>query len=92
MTTIKTDTPLVNLQGEQLTENDTAITVGMVLSNILSGQVSNPARGYQLAKKFATEAEVELKAEDVVYVKEQVEKRTDFTALVTGQLIQILEG
>lgn len=92
MVKIKTDTKLVDLQNKTIKEGDTVITVGLLFGNILSGQVSNPVRGYQLAKKFALDKEVELNAEDIVYIKEQVNNRKDLTALITGQLIEILEG
>lgn len=92
MKTIKTNEALKDLQGNELKENDTKITAGLLISNILSGaQTSNPYRAYQLAKSFATEKEVELKAEDIVFLKEVISKHS-LGALYTGQLIELLES
>ncbi len=91
MKKLKTDEVLKNLKGDELVEGDQKITAGLLLSNILSNQQSsNPHRSYQLAKKFATEKEVELKAEDIVFLKEQIVKY-QLGPLYTGQLIDILE-
>lgn len=93
MKTLKTNDVLKDLQNKELVENETKITVGLLLSNILSNaQTPNPHRSYQLAKAFATEKEVELKAEDVVYLKDIISKYTALGALYTGQLIDILES
>lgn len=92
MIKIKTNQALKTLKGEELKEGNETITVGLLMANILSGQVSNPHRAYQFAKKFSVEKEVELKAEDQVYLKQQVESAKHLGAIYIGQLIEILEG
>lgn len=99
MKIIKTDQKLYSFKGEVLTEGEDKkeITVGPVLSNIMGANQSNPSLSWQLGKKFATEDTVELKAEDVVFVKEAInsasigEKRW-LTPIISGQLIEILES
>ncbi len=106
MVTIKTKSPLINLKGEALRNPDTTeliegkstivkgaeIAVGDVIANLLSGQgIDNPARAYQFAKKFANDELVDLKAEDVVYIKKQIEGNKNFSALVSGQLLELLD-
>lgn len=88
---IKTDTKLLTLKNEEIKdENKEAITVGNIVANTLSLSQKNPARCYVLAKKFATEKEVDLKAEDVVFVKDILEE-SKMSALIAGQIIEILE-
>lgn len=82
---------LVALDGTKLVEGSTEITVGLIISNTLSGNVNNPHRAYQLAKQIATEKTVELKAEEIVYIKEALLKST-LGALYIGQCIDILES
>ncbi len=92
---IKTDTKLLNLKGEEIKDEDKkAITVGQIVSNTLSyaqGQ-ANPHRCFVFAKKFATEKEVDLKAEDVVFIRKVLEDAKGLSALVSGQIIEMLEG
>lgn len=93
MKTINTKQVLTTLKGEPLKSDNEEVTVGVVVSNVLSGKVDNPHRGYIFAKKFATEDTVDLKAEDVVYIKKELEKPTaGITGLVSGQIIEILDG
>ena len=96
MKTIKTNTVLKTFKGEPVKDGDKDLTIGAMLSFILGGKVSNPAFGWQFGKKFATEKEVELKAEDVVTLIKEIK---DYSArdgasgaLVTGQLIDMLDG
>ncbi len=93
MVTIKTKQPLLTLKGEVITNTDkTEIPIGDIICNILSGNVTeNPARAYQLAKKFANDETVELKAEDVVYLKKQVESNKNLSALFAGQILELLD-
>jgi len=93
---LKFDTKIVlkTLKGEVIKDDTGEVTAALVISNILSGQTTNPARAYQLAKKFATEDIVDLKAEDVVFIKEQVEgaAKQSMSSLVAGQLLELLDG
>jgi len=87
---INTQTKLLDLKGKEIKDQQEVLTVGIILSNTLSLSQKNPARCYLLAKKFATENEVDLKAEDVVFVKEILEE-SKMSALIAGQIIEILE-
>lgn len=93
MKTIKTNTVLKSFKGEPLKNGNEEVTIGMVVSTILGGKVSNPTLGWVLGKKFATEKEVDLKAEEVVFLKKEIESENhSYTALATGQIIEILEA
>lgn len=98
MITIKTGEVLKNFKGENLKVGSTTedLTVGIALSNILGGKVSNPSMGWQLGKKFATQEEVELKAEEVVFLKKEIGDNANrdggYFAIVGGQVINLLES
>lgn len=97
MITIDSKLVLLNLRNEPLKQSDgTELTVGGVVSNMLSGKVESAQRGFQLAKKFALDDVVELKAEDVVFIKTHIEKESKkedgWNAIVTGQLLEIMDG
>lgn len=91
MIKINTKTVLKNLKGETLKDGSgEEFTVGNTVCSILSANRDKPHRSYVMAKNF-TEKEVELKAEDVVFLKSVIEKNELFTSLISGQLIEILE-
>lgn len=97
MTTIKTNTKLKNFRGETLKENGKDIEIGMVLANILGGITSNPSLAWVLGKKFATEKEVSLKAEEVVFVKSEIEKvsmgdKAWLSSTLAGQILEMVDG
>lgn len=97
MITINTKQTLTDMKGGELKDNvGITFTVGGVLSNVMAGRVSNPSWGWMLGKKFATEDEVSLKAEEVVFIKKELENNSHqeygYTAIVIGQVIEILEG
>ncbi len=98
MLKIKTDRVLVDMKGQSLKDTaNSEIHIGTILSNIMAGKVSNPTLGWILGKKFATKKVVDLKAEEVVFVKSEVEKlATDqhswLSGLVAGQVLNILDG
>lgn len=91
MKTLNTTEVLTNFEGEEVVEGGTQITVGLVLTNTLAGHNSNPHRAYQLGRKIATNDEVELLAEDVVYLKESLAS-SRLGAIIIGQVIDILES
>lgn len=92
MIKIKSKQALTNFKGETLKNGEEEITIGTVISAILGGKVSNPTLGWTLGKKFATEEIVDLKAEDVVFIKKELESNEhQWTALVIGQVLEILE-
>lgn len=99
MKTLNTKLVLKNFKGETLKiyTDMPETTIGDILANILSGDVSNHSLGYQLGKKIATEDKVDLKAEEVVFIKKELigkddyKPRHNFTAIVTGQILEELE-
>lgn len=92
MIKIKTNTVLKNFKGEELKNGEHPLDVGTVVSMVLGGKVSNPTLGFTLGKKFANDKEVELKAEDVVFVKKELESQEPWNAIVVGQIIELLDG
>lgn len=76
------------------------VLLGTVLSNIMAGKTANPALSWVLGKKFAIEDEVDLLAEEVVFVKDEVKKLGVkpeeqggwLSGLLCGQILEILEG
>lgn len=94
---LNTKTVLLDFKGKPILESHEEgaqpIRIGEFLSNILSFSHKNPARSYQLAKKLAQEKEVELKAEDVVFIKEVLnDENLKIAALTAGQAIALLDG
>lgn len=92
MIKINTKQSLKDLKGENLKNGEHDLDIGTVLGITLSGKVSNPTLGYALAKKFSNDKDVELKAEDVVFIKKELEANDQWTALVSGQILEILDG
>lgn len=92
MITIKTNTVLKDFEGVNLKNGDKDLTVGGAISTVLGGQVENPYLGWMLGKKFATSDKVELSAEDVVFIKDEMKKNKHWIAVVTGQILALLEG
>lgn len=98
MKTINTKTIIRDFKGDPMKDGaKEELSIGIVISTILGGKVSNPTLGWILGKKFATQDEVDLKAEEVVFLKKELEangKAPDFgfTAVVIGQIIEILEA
>lgn len=85
---------LYNLKGEEMKDGEETATMGQVVANILCGQgIDNPLRAFQLARKLTTDDKVDLKAEDVVYLKSQLEKSSKFmSSIVLGQVLEELEA
>lgn len=92
MKIIKTKEILKNFEGENIKNGEKDLTVGMAISMTLGGQVSNPTLGWILGKKFACDDEVELNAEEIVFIKKELEDSKTWFSIVTGQLIEILDG
>lgn len=98
MKTIKTNKAIVDFNGKEVKGSDgIMLTYGNQIANILAIHDENPARCWQLGKAFSTETEVELKAEDVVFLKKAIEqastgeKRTA-TSLLAGQILEELDA
>lgn len=91
---INTLTALKSLKDEVLKDdNNNPITLGQVVSNSLSfcRDSKDPSKAYMLAKKFATEEEVELSSEDIVFIKSIIQN-TQLPVLSAGQVIALLES
>jgi len=91
MKTINTKQELVDFKGKPLKNGEENLTIGEVMAITLSGKTTNQVLAWYLGKKFATEKTVELKAEDIVFLKKQIEANKHYTALVTGQIIEMLD-
>ena len=91
MITINTKQILNNFKGEELKSGENPLTVGEVVSTVLGGQTSNPSLAWVLGKKFACDDEVELKAEEVVFVKKEISESKYWVSMVTGQVLEIFE-
>lgn len=91
-----TSTTLKDLKGNEIKqksdENSEAkpLTVGEVISNVLLICKEEKYKAWLLAKKMLEE-EVELKSEDVTYIKKQLET-SDYLPVAIGQIIEILEA
>jgi hypothetical protein len=99
MKTIKTNTPILDLKGKAIpnAEGSGDFTLGELVTNVLSGKTDNPHRAYQLAKKFAENDEVALKAEDIMFIRTEIEKNGKaeawgYNSLLTGQAIELIDG
>lgn len=98
MIKIETNIVLTNFKGEPLTEKDGSnINIGVFIADILAFHTENPSRCWQLGKKFSTEKEVELKAEDIVFIKGAIERASTGekafkNAMACGQVLEILDG
>lgn len=92
MKTIKTDMILKTFKGEPLKNGPDDLTIGTVIGVALAGKTSNPTRAWLLGKRFASDKQVELKAEDVVFLKEVILASDSWFSIVQGQVIEILEG
>jgi hypothetical protein len=88
---LNTKIALKNFKGEDIKIEKEVITVSIVLSNILASTQENPQKSWFLGKEIATKDEVTLKAEDIVFIKKQIESNKQYTALITGQIIEMLD-
>lgn len=91
---IKTKTILKDNQGKPLPDGDKDMLLGGLLGFALSHvKNGNDMRSYQLAQKIVeAKTEVELSTEEVVFVKEVLQKCDFMTPIYTGQAMSILEG
>lgn len=93
MKIIKTNKKLLDFFGKTLKDpDDVDLTIGNVIGNILSGVTSNRTLGWVLGKKFVQDKQVELKAEDIVFLKKEISENTTWTAIVVGQILEILDN
>lgn len=92
---IKTSMELLNIRGKSFEDNDGKphpLLLGVTLSNMLSTLPSkNPALSYQLAKKFATQDEVDLSSENIVFIKSVISESGN-PPITIGQILDMLEN
>lgn len=90
---IKSNQVLLGLDGEKLDNNGKGdLTVGKAISNILSITKSdNQIMSWYLAQEFYKKSEVTLKSEEVVFLKEIINRNELYFPIVTGQLLEIIK-
>lgn len=88
---IDTSIEIKNPQGTVYETESGKLTLKEVIVEILSlSQSSNPQRSYNLVNEFKKK-EVELKAEDIVFIKEIVLKSNQYYPYIIGQALDILD-
>ena len=89
---IKTKEAIKDLAGKDIKNKDDFFTVGIALSNILlEAKVGGKMKLFILAKKCFEEKEIDVDDADLAIIKQAVEATEQYTNLVTGQLLQLLE-
>ena len=95
--TINTTTVLKDYEGKDIITEDKPFTVRTVLLNALQYQSQELApsaeqsvRAYSLSMAVANTPQVQLKSDDIVYIKARLLKL--YTPLVFGQMVELLEG
>ncbi len=88
---IDTSIEIKNPQGNTYETESGKLTLKEVIVEILSlSQSSNPQRSYNLVNEFKKK-EVELKAEDIVFIREIVAKSNQYYPYIIGQVLDILD-
>lgn len=98
---INTTQEFKNLKGDVINSIDDAgvkspLTLGVVLSEIalIPHTAKNgfrPIKGYELAKKFYNDPEVEIDSADYIQLKELAEKVTSYSTIIIAQALLMLE-
>lgn len=83
---------LVNFEGKPLKIENQELTVGSSVSLVLSGQTSNPTLAWILGNKFSKDETIDLKAEEITFIKKEMSESKHWTSIVSGQVIEILDG
>lgn len=90
---INAKAPIKDLKGQEVLNGKEAFTVGDALGNILTAdKTGGKLKLYSLATKFATKDSVEVDSADLALIKSAVDSTEFYNALVTGQLLEMLEG
>lgn len=98
MKTIHTNYILKRMNGDDWeSPSEGKITIGYLIYSVLAGRTLNPQLAWDLGKKFAREDTVDLRAEDIVFIKNEIERDvangTGFlTTLGAGQIIEVLDS
>lgn len=90
---VNTRQKLFDEKGEQLKSNGEPVTIGSMLCNVLNYMVNkDPYKAHSLAMKFAKKGEVDLKSEDITFIKETLTNAPGLAPISSGQAIAIIEG
>jgi|15BtaG_2_1085339.scaffolds.fasta_scaffold00340_17 hypothetical protein len=92
---LNTAEAIKDLSGKKILKGKTeeAFTIGSALSNILlDAKEGGKMKLFILAQKCFEEKKVELDGADISIIKQAVEKTDQYNALVSGQILQILEN
>lgn len=96
MKAVNTKQKLTSFNGEEVKDREgNPFLLGDQVANALATSKANPVRSWQLGKAFSTEKEVDLKAEDVVFIKKALEEAVEnriLTAMIAGQIIDELDS
>ena len=77
---------------KSLDGNDLDLTLGQAIANVLVNEKQDdPLRAYALANDIYKAENLDLNASDTTYITDSVKKSKIFTALVTGQILKMLQ-
>jgi hypothetical protein len=85
----------LHVKGKPLKKGEECFTLYDICVDALLGYAANPGQNAELFvlwKKIADSGEIDLKAEDVVLLKERLEHCPIYTPLATGQAIVMLDS
>lgn len=99
MLKINLKTTLVNLEGEAIKDKDGDVAyIGKVMANAIMSNSStkDPVRNYLLCQKLYTEDEIDVTAEELEYIKSQIQEVTVlanqmFPVIYKGQILHVLD-
>ena len=91
---IKSSTPLLDMEGKEMTDGKSPFTIGVALANILLVDESGgKMKLFSLAQDFYKNDEVSLDVSDFALVKSATERTKAYqNALITGQILTYLES
>lgn len=88
---INTKQVLKTLEGEDYKDGEKDLTVGLAIAKQLATVKSDdPLKSYILSKDFYEKEELDLSAEDIVFVK-KILKDSTFFPYLTGHLIELID-
>lgn len=89
-------TEILTFDGQNYKDGENNLTLGIVLSVVLiTTNTTDPLRTYLLTQKIAGKDEVDLSADDIVYLKEQIKKNTEtptYNPHILGQAIFLIDN
>ena len=78
---------------KNLNNTDSSLSIGEALSNIvIASETGGKMKLFVLGKDLYSKEEIDLDESDIVLVKQAIEASKGYTALVTGQLLLLLEN